>query len=517
MVNFLKGVNFKALKKILFSKIIISAIAIVIQIVFLVGMLIYFRNYSPAFYTVSLLLSALIVIRLVNSEKNPAYKIAWIIPIMLVPILGGILYLFFVENAFSKKEKKQIRKMEEFTRAHLKEVSLPRGVELSEEARLQSHYLTSSGMYPPYVNTEVEYFRLGEDKFSSLCDELKKAEKYIFLEYFIIEEGKMWDSILDVLRAKVRQGVEVRIIYDGFGCMLTLPSGYDRKLKEYGIHCCIFNPLVPVLSGKYNTRDHRKIAVVDGRVAFTGGINLADEYINEIEKYGHWKDMAVKLEGEAVKSFAVMFITLWNGLTGDELVYADYEFQSFVESKEAKGVIQPFSDSPLDQESVGLYVYYNIIMRARRYVYITTPYLIIDSETKTMLCLAAKSGVDVRIITPHHGDKFAVHETTRSFYRELISCGVKIYEYEKGFIHGKVILADDQYAVVGSINMDYRSLFLHYECGVWMYNTPAIRSIHDDIVQTLDMSIPITFDKLGETPLPRRVLRWLLRLFAPLM
>lgn len=386
------------------------------------------------------------------------------------------------------------------------------------QAANQSTYIQNYAFYPPYKNIFSQYYPIGEEKFDSFIRELEKAEKFIFMEYFIIEEGKMWNAILKVLERKASEGVDVRLIYDDAGCMLTLPNRYNRKLEEKGIKCAIFNPLVPILSAKFNTRDHRKITVIDGVTAFTGGINLADEYINEIVKHGHWKDMGIMIKGEAVWNFTVMFLSLW-----DSIKDQSSDFMPFKASKnsfsniETKGYVQPFSDDPLDNEPVGQIVYLNMINKAEKYVYITTPYLIIDSEMITALCTAAKSGVDVRIITPHHADKKYVHETTRSFYPKLMHSGVRIFEYEPGFMHGKTFVADDAYAVVGTINMDYRSLFLHFECGIWMYATNTVMDVKNDFMLTLEDCIEINLEHFKGVGLGRKLLSLILRLFAPLM
>lgn len=495
-------------------------IAIMLQFIFLLNMLIFFRDYSPAFYGASVLLSAAIVLWIVYSDRNPAYKIAWIIPILIMPIFGGIFYLAFGGNPLSHKEKARIKHIGEISNLSLKKNdSLIDGMKLkNKQAANQSTYIQNHAFYPPYANVYSEYYPIGEQKFESFINELRKAEKFIFMEYFIIEEGKMWNTILDVLKEKASQGVDVRLIYDDMGCMLTLPQKYNRYLEEMGIKCAIFNPLVPILSAKFNTRDHRKITVIDGKTAFTGGINLADEYINEIVKHGHWKDMGIMIKGEAVWNFTVMFLSLWDSIKAQESDFMPFKasLDSFKEI-ESKGYIQPFSDNPLDNEPVGQIVYLNMINKAERYVYITTPYLIIDSEMITALSTAAKSGVDVRIITPHHADKKYVHETTRSFYPKLLQSGVRIFEYEPGFMHGKTFVADDSFAVVGTINMDYRSLFLHFECGIWMHDTSTVSDVKNDFVSTLDDCIEVTLEHFKSIGVGRRLLSLVLRLFAPLM
>ena len=510
----------KIIKKILFSRIIVMVISIIAQLLFLLGMLLFFKDYSPLFYSFSIILSGAAVLWIVNSERNPAYKIAWIIPIMFMPILGGVFYLLFGGYPFNNRERRAIEKIELESHDFLKEDNILIETMGKEKASAgnQACYIQSSSFFPPYAENKTTYYSIGEDKFEAMMESLEKAESFIFMEYFIIAEGHMWDSILNILKRKVSQGVTVHLIYDDFGCMLKLPSNYKNILESYGIKCQVFNPLIPVLSSRFNTRDHRKITVIDGQIAFTGGVNIADEYINVIEKYGHWKDMGIKIEGSAVQSFTLMFLSLWNAISGDKL-----DFKSYMEpSKNLKypqhnGFVQPFTDSPLDTEAVGQRVYFNMITKAEKYVYITTPYLIIDSEIITALCAAAKSGVDVRIITPHHGDKISAHESTRSYYKVLVDSGVKIYEYEKGFMHGKTIVSDDKFAVVGTINMDFRSLYLHFECGVWMYNTSTVKDVYKDFKNTLENSLQIRRSDLSKISSVRKLFRQVLRLFAPLM
>jgi cardiolipin synthase len=355
-------------------------------------------------------------------------------------------------------------------------------------------------------------------KFECLLEELKKAERYIFLEYFIIEQGTMWSAILDILIEKAQQGVDVRVIYDDVGCLLKLPYGYDRHLESLGIKCRVFNPFRPVLSVRLNNRDHRKIAVIDGHTAITGGINLADEYINEVARFGHWKDTSILIQGEAVWNLVVMFLTLWDWLCGIKEDYEEFKpLPEYAEQFTSDGYVQPFADSPLDDESVSQSVFLNMIGGAKRYVYINTPYLILDFEMTTALCLAAKRGVDVRIVTPRIGDRWFVHAVTRSNYEVLIEAGVRIYEYTPGFMHAKTFVVDDQFAVVGTINLDYRSLYLHFECGAWLFKTKSVLEIKEDYLQTLAVSQLITLEECHNVKWYKKLARSLLRLFAPLM
>ena len=351
-----------------------------------------------------------------------------------------------------------------------------------------------------------------------MLEELRKAKRYIFLEYFIIQPGVFWDSILEVLEEKVKEGVDVRVLYDDIGCLFTLPKDYAAQLEAWGIRCCVFNRFVPILSLRLNNRDHRKLCIIDGHTGFTGGINLADEYINRTVKYGHWKDTAILLRGEAVWSMTVMFLTMWDYMRGEE------DLESFrpvdmpqLPAECGNYFVQPYTDSPLDEEAVGETVYLNLINKARRYVYLTTPYLIVSDSVNTALCSAAKSGVDVRILTPHIPDKKVIFEVTRAHYEPLLEAGVKIYEYTPGFVHGKNFVVDDKYGTVGTVNMDYRSMFLHFEDGVWLCGAPCLWDIKEDFLRTLEQSERITLQRCREHSGARRLLRAVLRILAPLM
>jgi cardiolipin synthase len=382
----------------------------------------------------------------------------------------------------------------------------------------QTKYIKKFSACPVYSNTTTEYLTPGERKFERMLEELKKAERYIFLEYYIIQEGIMWNTILEILKEKAKQGVDVRVIYDDVGCLFTLPLGYEKKLESMGIKCNVFNPLIPVLSFSINNRDHRKIVVIDGHTAFTGGINLADEYINTYEKHGYWKDSAIVVHGDAVWSFTVMFLSMWCFLSKTCEKYDAFKpISEDIEHFKTDGYVQPFADSPLDDEAVGESVYLNLIGEADRYIYITTPYLILDNEMSTALCLAAKRGVDVRIVTPYIPDKWYVHSVSRSNYEVLVESGVRIFEYIPGFAHAKTFVVDDIFAVVGTINLDYRSLYLHFECGVWMYKTKSVSEVKEDYLLTLEVCRNITLQDCRSIKWYIRLGRSILRLLAPLM
>lgn len=508
----------KYLIKFIFNRVTYLITALALQVAFIIAVLLKFRNHFMISYGLSLFLGILAVLWIINQNTNPSYKIAWIVLIFTLPVFGVLFYGFYEQSKLNKKTKNKMRAAIDKTREVLvpDQETMNRLLLQDENAANQSRYILNYADCPAYDDTDTAYFSSGEMMFRELAREIKKAKRYIFLEYFIIAEGVMWNTILDLLKEKAAEGVDVRVIYDDMGCLRTLPYGYDKKLEAMGIKCCVFSPVTPIISSKLNNRDHRKITVIDGKTGFTGGINLADEYINEIEKYGHWKDTGIMLKGEAVWSLTVMFLSTWDYIKG-----INEDFDSFRElssgEKNINGFIQPYEDSPLDNEAVGETAYMNLINKAKRYIYITTPYLIIGNEMVTALTSAAKAGVDVRMITPHCGDKWYVHEVTKSYYKTLVEGGVRIYEYTPGFIHSKTYVADDEYGIVGTINMDFRSLYLHFECGVWMYRSSCIGDMKEDFLKTMAKSQEITLNHFKNMRWYKTMAGSLLRVFAPLM
>ena len=512
----------KKIGKFLTSRMAIVGSAILLQAVILVLTIWQLSEYYVYLYAGFSLLSLIAVLFVLNRDDNPSYKLAWAIPIMLFPVFGGLFYLFFGAQRTTKRFRQELLEASVRTRPYL--TADPQAKEhLAQTSRSrynQSHYITRYSGFPLYEHTSTKYLTPGEEKFQCLVEELKKAEHFIFLEYFIIEEGIMWNTILDILVEKVKAGVDVRLIYDDVGCLQTLPYKYNEKMESLGIRCEVFNPFKPALKAIINNRDHRKIAVIDGHTAFTGGINLADEYINAYPKHGHWKDASILIKGEAVWSFTIMFLQVWSVLRKEDASedYEQFRPHRYHEAPfEGDGFVQPYGDCPLDNESVGENVYLNIIAKARNYVYIHTPYLIVDNELVTALKLAAKSGVDVRIVTPHIPDKWYVHLMTRSYYGPLVESGVKIYEYTPGFIHSKIFVSDDDTATVGTINMDYRSLYLHFECGLWMCRNSSVGEVKADFLKTLENCQQITLEDCRNVKWYVRFMQALFRVFAPLM
>lgn len=475
----------KLLKKV-FSRTVVTALLIVIQVAWLAALLLQLGNSLPAIQTVLRILSLVAILFVIKSDMNPSYKIGWILLIAVLPILGGLMYVIF-------GNKRPTKNMREMLRAQLEKSAEYLGTQESITGELDGgaaglfKYLEGSAGYPTTKNTTVRYYRVGEEMYADLLPELEKAEKFIFLEYFIIRPGEMWDGVLEILKRKAAAGVDVRIIYDDMGCIDILPANYNATLEGWGIRTMAFNRFVPAVSLVMNNRDHRKITVIDGKVGFTGGINISDEYINVKERFGHWKDTGLMLKGPGVFNLTLMFLEMWNAFNKDGDRYAEFIPDSFEECGSADdGYVLSFSDSPLDNESVGESVYTDMLYQAKDYIYITTPYLAIDSELQTALCMAAKRGVDVRMITPGIPDKKLVYRLTRSYYPTLLRAGVKIYEYTPGFIHAKSFVCDDKLCVVGTINMDYRSLYLHFECGTLMYNNPEIKQVKKDDLDTME-------------------------------
>lgn len=490
--------------------------AIAIQLIVILLVPIYFRVASVIIGDVCSVLTIIMAIVVINQKTNASYRLAWLFLMMLVPLFGWLLYLLFGGRRLTLRDRKFINETKE-TRFEARLDSIPPSAlqeRLGENSANVAKYLDALSS-PAYERTKVEYYPLGDIQFQRMLQCLHTAKKYIFVEYFIIAPGKMWDSILEILEEKVLQGVEVRVLYDDMGCINTLPHNYRRTLENKGIKCGVFNKFRPVISVRANNRSHQKMLIVDGKMAFTGGINLADEYINEKVRFGHWKDAGILVEGEAAWGMTVMFFNMWNFATRDKEDFSIYRPDDM--TPDGISCVQPYADSPLDAEAIGATVYSKLINQARNYLYLTTPYLIIDGPTTESLTAMAKSGVDVRIITPHIPDKKIVFEVTRAHYDALIKGGVKIYEYTPGFIHSKIFAVDDRLGTVGTVNMDYRSLYLHYENGVVVYDPNIVEKIRDDFLDTQSKSQQITEEMCRRVPIYQRAFRAILRIFAPLM
>lgn len=524
--------------RILLNRVLWTGICLLAQIFWIAVFLTKFAAISGKISLVLMLLSLGISLYIITKNENSAYKMGWIMIIMALPVFGGCLYLLFGNKNPSRKLRHQIG------RVHIENQGvIEQNQEIQEKlkaederAATRSHYLYGQTGYPVWGNTETVYFPVGELMFHDMVQELEKAKHFIFLEYFIVEDGVFWDNIRKILERKVQEGVDVRMIYDDVGCLMLLPKNYKNELEKVGIQCMSFNSFKPILSLAMNNRDHRKIMVIDGHTAYTGGINLADEYINVTDRFGHWKDTGIKLKGDGVANFTLMFLEMWNAFRK-----TDSDFKKFLpdaipqeseqiqeidqvqeleqtEEKEStvKGYVQPFCDSPLDDEAVAENVYIDMLNQASQYVYIFTPYLIISDTMQHALCMAAKRGVDVKIVTPGVPDKKFVYRLTRSNYKELLKAGIEIYEYVPGFLHAKCCVSDDKAAVVGSINMDYRSLYLHFECGAYLYGTDSVFDVKKDVLETIKKSRKVEPIYLSQGII-EKILDALLSIVSPLV
>ncbi|HBA46244.1 MAG TPA: cardiolipin synthase [Lachnospiraceae bacterium] len=508
-----------------FSRMGLFLLLLLLQAVFLVILFEWFKEYRPQAFGGMVLLTGAMVLYLLNSHVDPTAKITWLVIVMLTPVFGSLLYLYTQLDIGHRALKARFEQIIEMTKESIpQEESVIRA--LAEEnpgAASLVHYIQRSSCHPVYDRTEVTYFPLGEDKFAELLRQLEKAEHFIFLEYFIISEGLMWGEVLEILVRKAQEGVDVRVMYDGTCEFVLLPHKYLKLLRERGIKCKVFSPVSPFISTHYNYRDHRKILVIDGHTAFNGGVNLADEYINRVQRFGHWKDTAVMLKGEAVKSFTLMFLQMWNidERTPEFILTAENSCRTkwvTSESREhSNGYVVPYGDCPLDNDRVGEQVYMDILNRAVKYVHIMTPYLILDGEMEMALRYAAERGVEVILILPGIPDKRLPYALAKTHYPGLLESGVKIYEYTPGFVHAKVFVSDTREAVVGTINLDYRSLYHHFECATYMYGTDCIPDIEADFQEMLPKCRQVTPETVRNEKWTVKLTGVLLKVAAPLL
>lgn len=496
---------------------IIAVMITLFEVSAVIGITLIFCRYVPYFYIAAYLTEFFCVIHIVTSDDNPDYKIPWLLVVLIIPVAGFMLYFLFYSR---KLKRKFIRRLNDLKSSTYSADDKQLFLELRNEnsvAAAQAKMLCTIADTHLFSNTKQKYFPLGEDMFAKMLTDFEKAERFIYLEYFIIEEGKFWNSILDILKRKASEGVEVKVLYDDIGCMMTLPGDYHKTLRAYGIEATPFSRLRGNADNEFNNRSHRKIMVIDGRIGYTGGVNIADEYINEIVKHGHWKDIALRLEGEAVWELTRLFLVDF-GINVRKMPMIRKDLYPAQPDISEGGYLIPFGDGPhpLYEQRVGKSVIQNMLNAATRYVYMTTPYLIIDNDMCTSIENAAWRGVDVRIIVPHIPDKKLIFGMTQSFYHRFMKAGVKIYEYEPGFIHAKSYLADDIYAMIGTINLDYRSLVHHFENGVWMYRCESIAALKSDILETMDKSVEVTPNML-KTNLLQKLVRAVVRIFAPML
>ena len=509
----------KGVIRMIFSRFGMILLLLVIQVLFLFGIFFKFRQLAPHYLGFATLFYLVMIVVLVNSDHDASAKITWLIVMMVFPVFGALLYLYTSVELGHRALKKRMSHIMDRTRQAIPQEPgvLEKAEAVSPELADLAHYVNRTGCFPVYENTRVTYYPIGEKMFEAMLAQLEKAQRFIFLEYFILDEGYMWGRLLDVLSRKAREGVDVRVMYDGTCEFALLPRTYPKKLEALGIRCKVFAPITPFVSTHYNYRDHRKIMVIDGETAFNGGINLADEYINHIRRFGHWKDTGVMLQGDAVDSFTLMFLQMWyvNEPLCDFTPFLTAG--AFPPTGENRGFVMPYGDCPLDDYNVGESVYMDILNRAHDYVYIMTPYLILDGELEKALTFAAQRGVDVRLILPHISDSFVAQSLAKTYYRPLLKAGVRIYEYTPGFVHAKVFVSDDSKAVVGTINMDYRSLYHHFECATYLQGTDCVADIREDFLATLDKCQEATPDTVRNEKWYVRLVGNVMKFVAPLL
>ena len=532
------------IKTLIYGRTAIIMVAFLAQLAMLAIGYYWLRGYNFVFYWLFVTITVIAIVHIFNTGENPDMKLSWMFPIAIFPVFGAIFYLAIILQPGTKVLYGRLQKVSMYTKRYVhpdREVWERMQAENPQMGRL-AQYLCSCDNSPVYEHSAVKYYALGDLQFPDMVEELKKAEKYIFLEFFIVSPGHMWDTLLAILREKVKEGVDVRFLYDGTCVLWYLPSYYPQLLEEEGIHCRMFSPIKPIFSPHYNNRDHRKIVVIDGRVAFTGGINLSDEYINQKNRFGHWKDAGIMVKGDAVERFTYMFLEMWNisentvpkrgkkgksdgqGVTREAAcpgIRREEDYGRYRKTRDKTlvrdGYVIPYSVCPLGPERVGERVYLDIIHTAHTYVHIMTPYLILDYQMIMALSYAARRGVEVIIIMPHVPDKRYAFMLAKTYYNQLLEAGVRICEYEPGFVHAKVFVSDDCKAVVGTVNLDFRSLYHHFECGLVLYQNSQVALIEQDVQDTLPKCLEVIPQDYGRLRLIDRVLGRIMRIVAPLM
>ncbi|MCM1387468.1 MAG: cardiolipin synthase [Bacillus sp. (in: Bacteria)] len=502
----------------IFSRFGLILLMLVIQILILFSIFRWFEQFLPHFFGGTILFSFVMVIYLLNSKINSTAKVTWLIVIMLLPVFGILLFLYTQSDIGHRALKDRVNHIITETKERIPQSNevMDRLSAENKGAAALAHYMHRSGCHPVYDKTSVTFFPLGEKKFEEMLKQLEEAKHFIFMEYFIVDEGFMWGKILEILARKAAEGVDVRVMYDGTCEFALLPRDYPKRLKALGIRCKVFAHVSPFVSTHYNYRDHRKILVIDGHTAFNGGVNLADEYINRKEKFGHWKDTAVMIKGEAVKSFTLMFLQMW-GIDEKEEESARFLSYPSFPVENAKGYVIPYGDCPLDDDKLGERVYMDILNRSLEYVHIMTPYLILDEELAAALKFAAERGVEVALILPGIPDKTVPYALAKTHYKSLLQSGVKIYEYTPGFVHAKVCVSDTREAVVGTINLDYRSLYHHFECATYMYDTDCVPEIEKDFQATLAKCRQVSTETLRKEKWTLKLIGYLAKVVAPLL
>ncbi len=506
---------FKKILKLLSQKAAVTVFSLLVQVALIVFGVLYISSYFAWMWVILEFIGFCICIHIVSLDINPGYKLSWCVLILAIPAFGGLVYFFIGRQHTPRRVRKRLSAASDASQVLLNltnaDIINARAV-LNPTGTTCADLVLNSASYPVYGDTATKYYALGDDFFPDLVKDIKAAEKFVFMEYFIIDPGKVWDEIESALIERAQNGVEVKLIYDDVGSMFTLPKKVIKRLRANGVEVFPFNKITFSFDMRLNNRSHRKITVIDGKIAYTGGNNIADEYANKRIRFGHWKDTHMRFEGSAAWSFTVMFLSFWHIICRDKLMYNKYLTGTAVQ---AAGYVQPLSSGPGRNDHLIQSAFINLISTAKRYVYITTPYLVLDNETQTALVNAAKSGVDVRIVIPRIPDKKTVYLATKSFVPLLKKAGVRIYTYTPGFIHAKMMIVDDERAFIGTCNMDYRSFYLHYECGALLYNVSSIPAMKSDFMTTLDESYEMSYEQANDVTIFTRLARSILRLFAP--
>lgn len=510
------------LVKLLSQKAAITVFSLLLQIAIIVVGVLYLASQFWWIWLVLEFCSFLICLYIVSRDMNPSYKLIWCVIILLAPAFGGLVYLLIGRQHTPRRVRKKLKSASDISQVLLNmtnaELLEKRGV-INPTGTTCADLVLNAGSYPVYGNTHVEYFSLGDDMFPKMLADIRAAKKFVLMEYFIYDRGELWDELEAALIDRARNGVDVKLLYDDVGSMFTLPKKGIKRLRASGVEVKPFNKITFSFDMRLNNRSHRKITVVDGEIAYTGGNNIADEYANKKVRFGHWKDTHVRITGAAVWSFTAMFLSFWHIISRSTVDYYQYLTPPHMPSCDevCSGYVQPLSSGPGRDDHLIESAFINLISTAKRYVYITTPYLILDNEMQTALVNAALSGIDVRIVIPNIPDKKAVYQTTKSFVPVLVKAGVKVYRYSPGFIHAKMMIVDDERAFIGTCNMDYRSFYLHYECGALLYNVGAIADMKRDFDRTVSVSREMTHDEVSDVTLATRLVRSVLRLIAPMM
>ncbi len=523
----------RLITSMIFGRVLIVITLVIAQIVIILSLLLFIEPYLQKFILGGFsALTGVFAIYLSNREEKTEFKMAWLIPSIVFPFFGISLYFFYKLNPGNYGLKINLERVKQKSKPFmLTNPKIWNDLRLSPDILNLAYYLQTTGYYPAYVNTDIAYYPNGETFFKDLLIELELAENFIFIEFFIIGPGVMWNTILAILKKKAAAGVEVRIIWDGIGSLFLLPGGYSEYLESLGIQSKIHTPLRPILTTNQNNRDHRKIIVIDGITSFTGGANLSDEYINAEQPYGYWKDTMVKMRGEATKSFSIFFLQMWNVSKSQKENLDKYtsvsknalEYYSKIDSSKQSqypiksgGFIIPYCDDAFNEKNIAENVYCDIISKAKWYVHITTPYTILDNELLESMIFAAKRGVDVSIVVPCKADHFITFCMGRTYLKTLAEFGVHVFEYMPGFIHAKMFVSDDEKAVVGSINLDYRSLYHHFECASFIYKNKIVYDIEQDFMKIVSKSKVFTVEDYKKIPVYQKMTGRIFKVFSPL-